>query len=106
MKIEDAWIPDNQEFYSILRVSINNVGFEMETFIGQNIQNKSNLVFKIQALMFIGFHPFFSQFFECLVKSLFIFGSKKFFNPNFHVRYRLKLFAMKELGHRMKQIVI
>jgi hypothetical protein len=48
----------------------------MKTFIGQNIQNKSNSVFKIQALMSSGLHLFFSQFLECLVKPLFIFGSK------------------------------
>jgi hypothetical protein len=52
--------------------------------------------------MFSGLHPFFSQFLERLVKPLLIFGNKKFFNRNFHVRYRLKLFIPKELGHRMK----
>jgi hypothetical protein len=59
----------------------------MKTFIGQNIQNKSNSIFKLQALIFNDLHPFFSQFLECLVKSLFTFGSKKFFNRNFHIRY-------------------
>jgi hypothetical protein len=41
-----------------------------------------------------------------MVKLLFIFGSKKFFNRNFHIRYRLKLFTTKELGRRTKQIVV
>jgi hypothetical protein len=48
----------------------------MKTFIGQNIQNKSNSIFKIQALMFNGLHQFFSQFLECLVKPLSIFEQK------------------------------
>jgi hypothetical protein len=55
---------------------INNVRFEMKISIGQNIQNKSNSILKIQALVFNGLHLFFSQFLECLVKPLFIFGSK------------------------------
>jgi hypothetical protein len=48
----------------------------MKTFIGQNIQNESNSICKLQALMVNGLHSFFSQFLECLVKLLFIFGSK------------------------------
>jgi hypothetical protein len=42
----------------------------MKTFIGQNIQNKSNSVFKILALMFNGLHPFFSQSLELKQKIL------------------------------------
>jgi hypothetical protein len=41
----------------------------MKTSIGQNMQNKSNSVFKIQSLMFNGLHPFFSQLLECLLKT-------------------------------------
>jgi hypothetical protein len=52
--------------------------------------------------MFNGLHPFFSQFLQCLVKPLFIFESKKLFNRNFNVRYRLKFFTTKELGYRTK----
>jgi hypothetical protein len=70
----------------------------MKTFIGQNIQNKSNSILKIQALMFNGLHPFFSQFVECLVKPLFIFGSKKILQPQFPRLLQIETFYHEGTG--------
>jgi hypothetical protein len=68
--------------------------------------------YKIKVIQYSKYKPSCSMVFshfsalECLVKSLFVFGSKKFFNCNFYVCYRLKLSTTKELGHRTKQIVV
>jgi hypothetical protein len=67
----------------------------MKTFIGQNIQNKSNSIFKIQALIFNGIHPFFSKFLECLVKPLFIYGSKKILQPQLPCLLQIETFLQQ-----------